>query len=557
MQRHSETLVFIGAGATSLLGCPSTAQQTKLFRELCKNGDKSGADTRKVLADFFSGSDLDKMCDFLRLLDGNGQCIYEITDSDLDCARRLYGSRDEKILSARIHEMRSLYDWNAAKKILRVCPEKVFGRQDNLILDAYSIIDSKILSGQSLKVSDGGAEEIVSAERLQGARNFMVLFVCMLIDSAYKKVSDGECPDFGRYRKFLSSFARLMQKEGLEFKGRGYDVSSRNFYLFSTSFVCFNFDMFFAWTMMALHHDMNHHPPYIQDRPLRLWLDYGCEHRGRKILKNGEIVPTLEFSEISASRGNEEDHIGNPLDRTGKFYFAHGSSLWRECPVCGRMNFFYSNRKREWKMTPREIISMYPFPIFGSGESLDGLTGKEIEWRRKSLKYDSLQCMHCGSETKAVDAPMVMQTMYKSTPTSFLEEVQRNVRVSLSKARHIVLLGYSLPTDDTVWQQAFSEAVRSRKDTDEAPYCSVVVGYKGEKHWLYETELDEYIKQHIDSDDGSYGTNAINNARAVFGRKRVRAYTGGIPDVFGNCGEKDVKDLFYPEFVEWSGTRLE
>ena len=55
----------------------------------------------------------------------------------------------------------------------------------------------------------------------------------------------------------------------------------------------------------------------------------------------------------------------------------------------------------------------------------------------------------------------------------------------------------------------------------------------------------------------AYGVSAIRNAWAIFGKEKVRAWTGGIPQVFGNCTEFDVKGVFYPDFVNWDGTRLE
>lgn len=255
--------------------------------------------------------------------------------------------------------------------------------------------------------------------------------------------------------KFIKAFDRLMQKEGFQFAQQGKKVHTRDFYLFSTSFVSFNFEMVFPWIFMNSHYELNHHPTYIQDHPLKLWLDYGVEHRGRKLDDKGNIIPTLEFTESVASRENEDDHIGTPINRAGKFYFAHGSSAWRECPVCGRMTFFHGNN--DWgDYKSKKLIPSFPIPLFES-EKIDTneFTKKENDWR-KELKYDSLQCMHCSSETKASDAPMIMQTMYKATPTSFLEEIQRNVKVSLEKARHIVLFGYRLPPDDTIWQHAFA-----------------------------------------------------------------------------------------------------
>ncbi len=555
---HSETLVFIGAGATATLGMPSSDNQTKIFRNLCDE-EKSN---EEILSPYFSESDLSKVIHFLDFLDNDN--FFEVRNSDMQSAEMVYGKQDRKILQNRILELRLEYDLNAAKKVLKVCPHN--DENDNLICDAYSIIDKKLLAHQSLKVgcclnksgNDISCEEILSPSRLQGARNFLTLFINMLFAGAWYNISKGEKSDeFSKYKNFIKAFDRLMQKEGIKFAGQSKKIHSRDFYLFSTSFVSFNFEMVFPWIFMNSHYELNHHPPFIQDHPLKLWLDYGVEHRGRK-LENDKIEPTLEFTESVASRENENDHIGTPINRAGKFYFAHGSFAWRECPVCGRMTFFHGNN--DWgDYKSKKMIPAFPIPFFESDKTdSKEFTQKENDWR-KELKYDSLQCMHCGSETKALDAPMIMQTMYKSTPTSFLEEIQRNVKVSLEKARHIVLLGYRLPPDDTIWQHAFAEGIRTRTETENVAFCTVVVGHKGEEKWINPDELDSYIKKYKDKGDG-YGIDAIENAIAIFGKDKVRAWTGGIPQVFGNCTEADVKELLYPrDFgkLDWKNTRIE
>ena len=549
---NSETLVFIGAGATAQLGMPSTGDQTNVFRVL-----SSGKDITELLRQWFIGDDLNKVLAFLKFLDGKQGCsILDVSDDDIAHAKVAFGtSNDGGLLKRRILELRQQYDWNSLKKIIKICPRNK--NKDNLIRDVYSIIDKKLLAHQSLKVKSGADEEILPVARLQGARNFLVLFTNMLFAGAWNNITKGEKSDeFSQYKRFINSFDCLMQREGMRFLQKGYGVEQRNFYLFSTSFISFNFEMAFPWILMKSHHELNHMPPYVLgDHPLKLWLDYGCEHRGRKI-QDGTVVSTLEFTESVASRENEDDHIGTPLNRCGKFLFAHGSSNWRECPVCGRMTFYFGYSDKKWQYKSKELISPFPIPLFGMNGS-DGLTKQEKEWR-KQLRFDSLQCMHCGSETTTSDAPMIMQSMYKSTPTSFLEEIQRNVKVSLEKARHVILMGYQLPTDDTVWQQTFAEAVRSRLDSGTAAFCSVVVGHKGVQRWLYEDELSQYADAHRqDKDAEGYGVPAIDNAIAIFGKDKIRAWTGGIPQVFGNCTESNVKELFYPDFVEWKGTRLE
>lgn len=534
---NSETLVIIGAGATAALGMPTTDKQTKILRDLSNaSGDYSS--THKTLGEYFYKNDLDKVVRFLQVLDNDK--TYEIRDSDLQNAKFIYGEQDDSLLRKRIHELRQQYDWNALKHVIKICPHNK--NEDNLIRDVFSIIDKKLLSHQSLKE--------LSVSRLQGARNFLILLINMLFSASWYKITNGEEADnFAKYQKFFYNFARLMQDEARRFYNK-YPLDSREFYLFTTSFVSFNFEMVFPWLLMKTHYNLNHRKPCIKDRPLKLWLDYGCEHRGRKSNADGNIISTLEFTEAVASRENEDAHIGSELNRCGKFYFAHGSSNWRECSNCGRMTFYNGDSKSRWEdYKSKELISPFPIPLFKT-KKLTTLTHNEQQWR-KELQYDALECMHCGAQTLGFDAPMIMQTMYKSTPTSFLEEIQRNVKVAIEKARHIVLLGYSLPIDDTIWQHAFAEGIRAREEGDEA-YCSVVVGIDGEERWLYKKEIAEYIQRN----PNTANTKTIQNARAIFGADKVRAWTGGIPQVFGACGMDDVRELLYPDFVCWAGTRV-
>ena len=192
---HSETLVFIGAGATATLGMPSSDNQTKIFRNLCDE-EKS---KEEILSPYFSEPDLSKVIHFLNFLDNDN--FFEVRDSDMQSAEMVYGKQGEELLRNRILELRTEYDWNAAKKVLNICPHNK--SKDNLIRDAYSIIDGKLLAHQSLKVKDCrnksdndiSSEAILSPSRLQGARNFLMLFVNMLFAGAWCKISKGEKSD--------------------------------------------------------------------------------------------------------------------------------------------------------------------------------------------------------------------------------------------------------------------------------------------------------------------------------------------------------------------------
>jgi len=120
--------------------------------------------------------------------------------------------------------------------------------------------------------------------------------------------------------------------------------------------------------------------------------------------------------------------------------------------------------------------------------------------------------------TYAYNNTMVMQSAYKGSHTSFLEEIQRDAKVSLSGAKHIILLGYQLPPDDVIWRSAIVA-----KQKNNAVYCSVVVGYMGEDRWLEGEELINYTeekKENLKKEEwAGWGINAIDAATAIFGKK--------------------------------------
>lgn len=561
----SEILLFLGAGATSVLGMPQTKAQTDFFRDLAKTSDSKPLN--KILKDF-GEKDRQAMKNFLILL-GNGkksgEFWLEITDREFLAAKRVFGDdHPENVVKNRILELRQSYDWLALKQIIAICPYNE--TQDNLIRDLYSLLDKKINAKQGIKVrakvgASGGI--VIDHSRLRGAYSCAICFTVILFANAWYKLTDGEKSiDFQKYVSFVETLARLMQKEGFEFADRGYGPNSREFYHFSYSFVSFNFETVFMWLLFIAHKKLNEDGVYLSStaQKMKLWLDFGFMVKGRDVPKEKDKrVPgkfAYSYDESVAYRQNKCDASGSPVGRVGKFYFAHGCSNWRECPVCGRMMYVLGD---DWKTLAKGLIPPLPIPLFEK----DGFYRRENEeyWERELLQSDALECVSCGAKTFAYNAPMIMQTMIKGIPTSFLEEVQRDVRANLEKARHVVLLGYSLPSDDAVWVQIFTEAVRCRKDTDEAAYCSVIVGYKGERRWLYDEEMMELVERHRYSGDADdFGVKTIEIAVSIFGKDKVRAYTGGIPQVWGDATEKDVREILYPENWNpemWKGTRLE
>lgn len=565
MKSWSETLLVVGAGATADLGMPQSDSQSKILRALA---DADCVDSPSIWGKYslesvlsnngpekifgrtpsFEGRNLEIMVAFLKFLGNNTDRTWtEIVDDDIVNARVVYGSHVRiETLKSRILELRREYDWNALKQIIQICPYNK--NQDNLVRDLFTIVDQKIAARQGIKVIKG----FIECGRLSGARNCAILLINVLFASAWYKIANAgpAGTSFPKYQRFANTLAQLMQDEGLALQSKG--LKNRDYYMFTYSILNFNFEMVFELLLLFAHREANHQNNYLPSAQKQLvWLDFGVENRSRKI-KGGSCGIGLSLDETVCQRTNESCLAGADINRVGKFFYAHGSSRWRECPSCGCKSVYGAG---SWDIFNKQQNPPLPIPLFET--SVFERTDDEKKWE-ENLQLDSLECPSCGGKTFASSAPMIMQTLVKGIPTSFLEEIQRSAKVCLKEARHIILFGYQLPPDDVVWQEAFSESVRSRLGSEKEAYCSVVVGFKGEKHWMYKDELLKYVNSHNSPDElGPYGIGAIQNALAIFGENRVRAYTGGIPDVWGDAAEDEVKELLYPRWVDWSGTRVQ
>ena len=115
--------------------------------------------------------------------------------------------------------------------------------------------------------------------------------------------------------------------------------------------------------------------------------------------------------------------------------------------------------------------------------------------------------------------------------------MQRDLRVVLKKAHHIVLLGYSLPPDDVGYRALL--AAHGQGIAGEPVRCTVVDKQKGHERWIGPAELGKNRDLQKDT--------AVGAAQDLFGRDNVRFYGGGIPEVFSRGGvvtDQAVERLF-------------
>ena len=166
------------------------------------------------------------------------------------------------------------------------------------------------------------------------------------------------------------------------------------------------------------------------------------------------------------------------------------------------------------------------------------------EYRWNQGEVDAGACVHCKTLTYAHHTPLMMQTSFKTAPPPFLEEIQREMRVVVQEAKHIILLGYSLPPDVT-YRAFLAARIRrnpeGRKDAENQVRCSVVGKEDGyDRRWLYPNELD--TKRDL--------PDAVTHARDLFDATNVRFFGGGIPEVFLDSARSVSRDAV-ERLVTW------
>ena len=236
----------------------------------------------------------------------------------------------------------------------------------------------------------------------------------------------------------------------------------------------------------------------------------------------------------SARKLNDPDHGAGICVRISKYLFPHGSLWWRECPNCGQPSSYIGD---DWRMNSDTLLPPPPLRAFVDGINFASWN-PDVECEAwNSGEVDARACIHCDELTLAHHTPLVTQTNLKTAPPPFLEGIQREMRVVVQSADHIVLMGYSLPSDDVVYR-AFL-AARTRRD--EKVRCSVVTrDSRSTSGWTY---LGPSVRR-------TDLPLSVASAASVFGRENVRFHGGGFPAVVLDGGT-NVTDAAVERLLQW------
>ena len=561
------TVVFWGAGATASLKISTTDKQACFLRALAPGIENTQHLEYRVRKALNGASErwVSAFCDLLKIL---GDCDEVSTDplssevilkEQIDAMRRNWtDSKEDAPLRSRIVELRRLYDWPALVAAINVCPRSSPNGDTKSGSDAvsgsfrpvdlFNLLDMHLQSGHGFP--DRSTRKFLSPQRVLGARGALVMLIQALIYVDWHERARTH-PDLRLHEEFALEMGRRMQRDGLRFAADASeaDYELDEFIVDDVSVVSLNWDPIGLWAQMVANRTLNKSSsvPNVGNPVCRLQLyhDLGYFVAGPRVEKDHKGSKVWQPMNISSARQlNDGTHGADLRIRVRKHLFAHGCLWWRECPNCGKLSSYLGDT---WKIDSESLLPPPPLKSFvdaGQFEPWQHEKNEEQEaWDRGEA--DARTCVHCHTMTYAHHTPLIMQTNLKAAPPPFLDEIQREMRVVVQDAKHVILAGYTLPLDDVTYR-AFLAARISPTEVDnnssEPPVRCSVVGLDEEfgSQWLYPEELATQDRL----------PDAVKKAREIFGPENVRYFGGGIPNVFLDGGDT-VSERAVDKLLDW------
>ena len=493
---------------------------------------------RDALGEGVSNRWVDAFSDLLQILGDRGTANgHEVSAADINAEAlaamaRNWGRIEEDRLRNRTVDLRSLYDWPALVAAINVCPRRAPQPRSKPnaapedtgfeLIDLFNLLDMHHRSGHGFPDRDG---RFLTPQRVLGARGALGLLIQSLFYVDWHNCARTH-RDLDHHYNFAIEMGRRMQSQGLRFAETAgpNDFEDLNFILGDVSVVSMNWDPTGLWAQFVANGDLNRpaNVPNVGSPACRMQLyhDVGYFVAGPRVHKNHAGSKVWQPMNISGARQlNDRDHGAGVRIRVSKYLFPHGCLWWRECPNCGKLSSYIGDT---WDIDSKSLLPPPPLKAFADTIRFESWRKDDRERCRWNLgEVDARACVHCKTLTYAHHTPLVRQTSFKSTPPPFLEEIQREMRVVVQKANHIVFMGYSLPPDDVAYRAFLAARIR-KEDTKDQVRCSVVDKQdSAENRWLYPEELrsTEPLPE------------VVTRARELFGRNNVRYFGAGIPEV--------------------------
>ncbi|MCY4554928.1 MAG: hypothetical protein OXF79_00775 [Chloroflexi bacterium] len=489
-------------------------------------------------------------CDLLKILGDREEArdgslsVSDILDQQLTAMGRNWEEVGREALRQRIVQLRSLYDWPALVAAINICPERT-SRGFELV-DLFNLLDMHLQSGHGFPDRE---KTFLPPQRLIGARGALGLLIqTMFYIDWHAKARKKR--DLRHHEELAIALGRRMQNEGRRIASQGGpdDFELDDFILGDVDFVSLNWDPIGLWAQFVANRSLNgaSNIPHVGTPAHRLALYHELGYfiagpRVDKAHKGSKVWQPMNVS--SARQLNDCNHGANLRIRVTNYLFPHGCLWWRECPNCGKLSSYIGD---VWEIGSTSLLPPPPLRAFVDvGQFKSWCTGEEERSKWQLGEVDARACVHCKTLTYAHHTPMVMQTNFKTAPPPFLDEIQREMRVVVQQADHIVLAGYSLPSDDVTYRAFFSARTRRNssglKDSNREVRCSVVdLDDRYGDGWIYPAEIQAKGKS----------PETVKNAQDAFGRENVRFFGGGVPGVFLD-GNARVSASAVERFLLW------
>ena len=556
---HGQKLIFWGAGATAALGIRTTDQQALVVQQLA-DAKSPGEPLRERIAKAL-GQDVSErwhsaIYDLITILGDSDEAyrsIHLIKDEHIKAMRRNWelGAGKEE-LQRRIIELRLIYDWPTLKSVVQICPASE--SDDFKINDLFNVLDMHVplkfgvrapAERETERAGARSAEQFFDARRLIGARNALLLILTTLFHIDYQTCLATKGELLEKYRDFAIQIARRAQRLGVEIAGNGDPLDTPEFYRGDIGFVSLNYDPIGLWVQFIANRELNKDGavPHIGSPavPLHLYHDFGHLIPARGIGRTEAHSPWYPLNEAAAQRLNEQEYPSGYRVRLTKFLFPHGCLCWRECPDCGKLSAYHGD---QWDLDARGLFPPPPLRAFDLSPCPDWIKDDERKMRERG-SVDARACLHCQTVTYAHHTQAVMQSSFKSPPPSFIEEIQRDLRATVTRAGHIIFMGYSLPPDDVTYRAFFAaRRTRVRRPGDRPVHCTIVDKDRSNPDWYGPDALrtGDLSKRPV-----------VQSAKAIFGEENVRFYGGGIPNVFLDGGARATQDRL-EQLLDWRST---
>lgn len=549
-----ETVVLWGAGATASLGMPTTAQQAKCLTELAADNGTVEVRVRKAFEDA-SPEERSNVADLLTILGNDDD---DVTGKCRAAVDRQLPDLKPDARCKRARALRRTYDWATLRRVIRACPRKPkdissgSNRAPISLMDLFNLLDFHIQSGSGFHAPDVNPERsFIPHDDLVPARRALQLLITLQFVVAYRQLMR-DPNRLQPYAKFAETLASLMLEEGELFARRGEQPQSRAYNLFGYTVISTNWDPLLLWTMFDAHRQANNGRTTAigsPTRPQNLFNDLGYLMAMRKV-EASDLDVWYAMNESVVHRLNDPAHRGDRFIRFGKYYLPHGSFSFRECPNCGKVSAYLGD---EWKLHSQSLFPPLPLPYW-SRDWRNARTAQEKSAHKRG-EADALQCIYCGTLMSYEHVHLTMQSGVKGTLPPYLEELQRDMRVALENARHIVFMGYSLPPDDVQYRSVLAARLARRGGKDEPLHVSLIVGRndRAPDRWLEGDEIER------SAPTGSDLRRIYRDMRGIAGhgdkgKLKIRAYGRGIPEVFHNGDKASVRRLLFPDNL-WTERR--